>query len=78
MPPSKYRLITLGIELGEKQRHLSAQEIATALNIGMRTVYRYIATLREDFAAPIVREWPEGTYACSRPWSMIEQLMMEL
>ncbi|HEU5374339.1 MAG TPA: HTH domain-containing protein [Ktedonobacteraceae bacterium] len=72
--PNCYKIIKLGLELGDGRKHLSRQEISLFLDVSDRTVYRYVSALREDFNAPIIREWPDATYACSLPWSMIESL----
>lgn len=74
MIANRYKLVKLGIELGDGGKHLSCREIEVDLDISARTVSRYIHTLREEFGAPIVREWPGDTYVCSTPWSMIEAL----
>lgn len=75
-PPNYYKVIKLGIELGDGSKCMSCKDIAAFLEVGDRTVYRYIATLREDFGAPIIliRAKPSAIYACSSPWSMVDTL----
>jgi predicted DNA-binding transcriptional regulator len=75
VPPNWYKIIKLGLELGDGQKHLSHREIAELLDVSDSTVYRYVRILRKGFRAPVIREWPAATYACSPPWSMIETLI---
>lgn len=72
--PYWYKIIKLGLELGDGRKHLSRREIAKFLEVSDSTVYRYVEVLRKGFRAPVIREWPADTYACSSPWSMIETL----
>lgn len=75
-PPGYYRVVKLGIALSEEGRQMSLQDITQYLNVGDRTAYRFIATLRNDFGAPIVliRTQSGAFYTCSNSWSMIEAL----
>lgn len=74
--PNRYKVIKLGVELGEGGKRLSIHEITELLNVGERTAYRYVAILRVDFEAPIIllREKSKNVYVCSRSWSMVGAL----
>jgi predicted DNA-binding transcriptional regulator YafY len=66
-------IIQLGLMFQEGHR-LSRKMIEKQFNISSRTVYRYIATLRREYNAPIVYDDIDEKYSCSTSWNIMEQL----
>lgn len=66
-------IIQLGLMFQEGQR-LSRKVIEKQFDISSRTVYRYIATLRREYNAPIMYDPIDDTYRCSTIWNIMEQL----
>lgn len=66
-------VIKLGIML-QKGAQLSRRKIEKQLDVSSSTVHHYIDDLRKHFNAPIVYDYVNDYYYCSKPWSIMDEL----